>query len=1227
MNELIDFESLKLTLASPDDVKTWSFGEVTKPETINYRTLKPEKDGLFDERIFGPTKDWECYCGKYKRIRYRGIICDKCGVEVTQSRVRRERMGHITLAAPVVHNWFFKGSPSKLGLLLDISPRNLDAVVYFASYLVIDIDEEQRKRVVKKLEEELNTKRKEQQDILKKKLKKKKKGAKKEVVTTKSKGKTKEYAELKIEEIQLAMRARLAKMREEHAVEISHLEEIYKNITDMVTSIKTRDLLSEEEYFKLLDYTATDFIKVGMGAEALLSVLEKIDLSKLAVLLREEITKTTGQRHLKATRKLRVVESMRKAQISTTWMIVRILPVLPPDLRPMVQLSGGRFATSDLNDLYRRVINRNNRLKKLIELGAPEIILRNEKRMLQESVDALIDSQRVKSTRASQELRSLSDMLRGKQGRFRQNLLGKRVDYSGRSVIVVGPELNLNQAGIPKEMALEMFKPFVLREVIARGFAPNVKSAKHFLERRSGEVWDILEEITKGHPILLNRAPTLHRLGIQAFYPILIEGDAIRIHPCICAGFNADFDGDQMAVHVPLSQKAQEEATHLMMSQRNLLRPADGSPITLPNKEMALGIYYLTSPNPDLKPHEPIFESDQDVLFALAAAKVSVRQQVKLKIGKDVIETTAGRVLFNAQLPSSMPFINETISAAIIKRIISRAIDEIEEEHVVELIDRLKGLGFDGATFSGLSVSVFDCVIVDNKPEIIHKAEKEVAQIEKNFSMGLITKDESKRLSQEVWLSTTNELADLTWRNLPKDNSIKIISDSGGSRATAEQIKQLAAIRGLVTDPSGRIVSLPIKSNFREGLSAFEYFTSARGARKGLADRAIKTAESGYLTRRLVDVAHDAIIRQEDCATSEGIIIAKSDQRQAAFMVRIQGRVTAEEITAPKSKKVIVKKNTLISEEITKEVEKNAIDQVKVRSVLSCEAKYGLCSRCYGVDLVTRKLVSIGTPVGVIAAQSIGEPGTQLTMRTFHTGGIVGLDITQGLPRVEELFEARTPKFSAQISEIAGKVKIEESPEGTVVRVKNTNLKPAVEKEYFIPPTSELKVADGQLVAAGTPLSAGYLDIKEILAVSGLREAQEYLISEAQEVYETQGVAINDKHFEAIVRKMSEKVRVESSGDTVLLPGELIDTNRFTEENAKVLAEGGEPATAQVVILGITKAALYTESFLSAASFQETTRILTDAATEGKQDRLLGLKENVIIGRLIPTSPERAQIR
>ena len=1227
MNELIDFEALKLTLASTDDIKAWSFGEVTKPETINYRTLKPEKDGLFDERIFGPTKDWECYCGKYKRIRYRGIICDKCGVEVTQSRVRRERMGHITLAAPVAHNWFFKGSPSKLGLILDLSPRSLDAVVYFASYLVLEVDIEKKKQILKKLHDELERKRKEQQKVLQKKLEEEEKEVQKEVSQVKSKGKIKEQTELHIEEIQLSMRQRQARLRDENAQEISRLEEIYKNISDMVSAIKPLNLLSEEEYQKLADYEVGDFVKIGMGAEALYAVLEKIDLSQLSTSLREEIGRASGQKYIRATKKLRVVESMRKAGISPTWMIINALPFLPPDLRPMVQLSGGRFATSDLNDLYRRVINRNNRLKKLIELGAPEIILRNEKRMLQEAADALVDSQRVKSTRASQDLRSLSDMLRGKQGRFRQNLLGKRVDYSGRSVIVVGPELSLNQAGIPKEMALEIFKPFVLREVIGRGFAPNVKSAKHYLERRSGEIWDILEEITKNHPILLNRAPTLHRLGIQAFYPILIEGDAIRIHPCICAGFNADFDGDQMAIHVPLSAKSKEEATGLMMAGRNLLRPADGSPITLPNKEMALGVYFLTSIDPESSPFENPFENELGVVIALNSNKIGLRQPVKVQIGKEIIETSAGRVLFNMQLPQKLRFINEAVGAAAIKKLISKAIDQLTEDEVSDLIDRLKAFGFEGATFSGLSVSVFDCMIVAEKKQIIQKAEKEVEAIEKNFKQGLITKDEQKRLSQEVWLSVTNDLADLTWRSLPKDNSIKIISDSGGSRATAEQIKQLAAIRGLVTDPSGQIVPLPIKSNFREGLSVFEYFTSARGARKGLADRAIKTAESGYLTRRLVDVAHDAIIRLEDCQTKEGIIIDKNERRQASFTARLTGRVAAADIIQPKGKKILVKASTLIDEEVAVEIEKSGIEKVLVRSVLTCEARYGLCSMCYGRDLVTRKLVAIGTPVGVIAAQSIGEPGTQLTMRTFHTGGIVGLDITQGLPRVEELFEARTPKFAAHISEIAGKVKIEESPDGFLIIVKSTNLKPPIEKEYFIPPTSELTVEDGQLVAAGTPLSSGYLDVKEMLSISGLRMAQKYITSGAQEVYESQGVAINDKHFEVIVRKMSDKVRIETPGDTVLLPGELIDKNRFEEENAKVLAEGGEPATAQVIILGITRAALYTESFLSAASFQETTRILTDAAIEGKEDKLLGLKENVIIGRLIPTSPERAKIQ
>src|SRR3989344_2476367 len=1227
MNDLLDFEALKLTIASPEQIRSWSFGEVTKPETINYRTLKPEKDGLFDERIFGPTKDWECYCGKYKKIRYRGIICDKCGVEVTQSRVRRERMGHINLAAPVAHNWFFKGSPSKLGLILDIAPRSLESVVYFASYIVCQVDDEARRQTIKRLETEQDVKRKEQDAILKKKLEEEENQVKKEISAIKSKKNiVKEQTDLKIEEIKLAMRQKAAKLRDENAQEISRLEEIYKNIIDMTRSIKHRDLLSEDEYLKLGDYNSCDFFKVGMGAEALLAIIEKIDLSQLSASLKEEITRTTGQRHLKATKRLRFVENMRKAGILPTYMIAKILPVLPPDLRPMVQLSGGRFATSDLNDLYRRVINRNNRLKKLIELGAPEIILRNEKRMLQEAVDALIDSQRVKSVRASQELRSLSDMLRGKQGRFRQNLLGKRVDYSGRSVIVVGPELALNRAGIPKEMALEMFKPFVLREIIARGYAPNVKSAKHYLERRSSEVWDILEEITKNHPILLNRAPTLHRLGIQAFYPILIEGNAIRIHPCICAGFNADFDGDQMAVHVPLSEKAKEEAVRLMMAARNLVRPSDGSPITLPNKEMALGAYYLTSIDEKLPDYDSIFADEDEVLLALNTEKIALRQKINVFIGKKVILTTTGRVLFNKQLPQSMRFINETISAGRIKQLINVAIDKFPEEEVTDLIDRLKELGFEGATHSGLSVSVFDCMIVDDKEKIIQKADKEVEGIEKNFSVGLITKDEQKRLSQEVWLSVTNELADLTWRSLREDNSIKIISDSGGSRATAEQIKQLSAMRGLVTDPSGQIVPLPIKSNFREGLSVFEYFTSARGARKGLADRAIKTAESGYLTRRLVDVAHDAIIRLEDCGTKESILIAKSDKRQMPFASRLLGRVIAEDVKSPKGKKVIAKVNTILTEEHVKEIIETGVEELNIRSPLTCEARYGLCAMCYGRDLVTRDMVSIGTPVGVIAAQSIGEPGTQLTMRTFHTGGIVGLDITQGLPRVEELFEARTPKYIAQISEISGKVKIEEKDDGYTLKVKSTNLKPPVEREYFIPPTSELTVAEGQLIAAGAPLSAGYLDIKEVLAVSGLKNAQKYIIDGAQEVYESQGVAINDKHFEVIVKKMSEKVRVESSGDTVLLPGELIDRNRFQEENAKVLAEGGEPATAEVVILGITRAALYTGSFLSAASFQETTRILTDAAIEGKEDHLLGLKENVIIGRLIPTSPDRAKI-
>ncbi|MFH0863974.1 MAG: DNA-directed RNA polymerase subunit beta' [Candidatus Gottesmanbacteria bacterium] len=1228
LNHIADFSGLKVTLASPAIIKSWSYGEVTKPETINYRTLKPEKDGLFDERIFGPTKDWECYCGKYKRIRYRGIICDKCGVEVTQSKVRRERMGHIILASPVAHVWFFKGAPSKLSLLLDITPRALENIIYFASYLVLDVDEEEKKKALRTLIEAEEEKKKALRDKLTEKQKDLESQRAKEVKGIKDKIKSKEQQDLTVNEFLLKSKQEEALASEEQVKEIDQVGEIYRTLAELIRSQKRLSLLSEDEFLKLKEYNAASFLKVGMGAEALLDVIEKIDLDKLAADLRQEVQKSTGQRHIKATKRLRVVEGLKKASLSPSWMIMTILPVLPPDLRPMVQLTGGRFATSDLNDLYRRVINRNNRLKHLMDLGAPEIILRNEKRMLQEAVDSLIDATQRPTTRpAIQILRSLSDMLRGKQGRFRQNLLGKRVDYSGRSVIVVGPELSLTQCGLPKEIALEMFKPFVLRELITRGLAPNVKSAKNVLERRLPEVFDILEEITKDHPVLLNRAPTLHKLGIQAFYPVLIEGSAIRIHPCVCAGYNADFDGDQMAVHIPLSTAACNEAVNLMLPIHNLLKPADGSPITLPNKEMALGCYWLTTLIDNVDDENlKVFANEATAIFAYQSQSLDLRQAFKIQINDKLIKTSVGRILFNEILPDKLRYINDPVRAATIKSLITQALRIYPSTEVAKLVDSLKDLGFWAATLSGgVSVSVFDCKVIPEKQKMINEAEVRITEVENNFREGLITSEEKKRLSNEIWLEVTEKIAGETWVRLLPDNPVKIIIESGGARASKDQLKQLAAMRGLVVDPLGKIVELPTKSNFREGLSIFEYVTSTRGSRKGLTDSALKTADAGYLTRRLVDVSHDAIIRLDDCHTKDGIEISRTDKRQASFVSRILGRILVENVTDPKTKKILIKSGDEINEDNIGLIEEYSIAKVSVRSPLTCQAKYGLCVTCYGRDFSTRKMVEIGTPGGVLAAQSIGEPGTQLTMRVKHTGGIVGLDVTQGLPRVEELFEARTPKVLSPISEISGKARVEETADGYKIVVRSRG-KPVEEREYMVPLTIELRVNDGDEVLAGEQLATGFLDIKEVLQVRGLRGAQRYLIDEVQAVYESQGIPINDKHFEVIVRKMSDKVKIESAGDTVLLPGELVDKIRFENENGKILAEGGEPATAQTVVLGITRAALYTESWLSAASFQETTNVLTDAAILGKEDKLIGLKENVIIGRLIPTSPDRAKI-
>ncbi len=1227
INKIADFKSLMIKIASPEDIKNWSYGEVTKPETINYRTLRPEKDGLFCERIFGPTKDWECYCGKYKRIRYRGIVCDKCGVEVTLSRVRRERMGHITLASPVAHVWFFRGSPSRMSLLLDIPPKSLEAVVYFAQYLVTDVDATKRKDAIdaltenyQKREQEIKKGTDEKREALKKEFQKDKEALKDKI-------KNKEALLLAEKEQDLSSKQKEKWLEDKVNLEFEKLNTELTLLQDKIKSIKKLSTLSEEDYFRLKENGAAGFFKVGMGTESILEVIKKLDLKKMADELKEEAQKSTGQRYIKAIKRLRVAEGMVRSKQDPAWMILTVLPVIPPDLRPMVQLTGGRFASSDLNDLYRRVINRNNRLKHLIELGAPEIILRNEKRMLQEAVDSLLDSNksiREKKSRKTQVLRSLSDMLRGKQGRFRQNLLGKRVDYSGRSVIVVGPELNLRQCGLPKEMALEMFKPFVLREMIVRGVAPNVKSAKNILERRPAEVFDILEEITKDHPVLLNRAPTLHKLGIQAFFPILIEGNALRIHPCICQGFNADFDGDQMAVHVPLSKKAQEEAVALMTPDNNMLRPADGTPINTPDrKEIALGIYYLTCVDPVLKLKDKAY-SREEALCAFQTGNLKLREPIKVQVQEagGIIETTVGRLMFNEVLPEALRFINTGVKQGTIKELFTKAMKICSHEEVLALVDSLKDLGFYAGTVSGISLSINDCVMTPQKSAIIKVSDDKVAEIGETYKQGLITLDEEKRLIREVWMETTEDLADKTWEIIDETNPIKLIIDAKVGRVSRDTIKQISAMRGLVVDPTGKIVDLPTKSNFREGLSVFEFVTTTRGSRKGLTDSALKTSDAGYLTRKLVDVSHEAIIRADDCGTEEGIEISRKGNRGNLFSLRVLGRVLAKPVIDPKTKKVLFKKGELLDELTTKQLEESGVESVVVRSPLTCQTRFGLCAKCYGWDFSNKKMVEVGVPVGVIAAQSIGEPGTQLTLQTRHRAGVVGLDVTQGLPRVTELFEVRMPKVVSPLAEISGKVEIVTEDNGYRIIISEEK-KDGEKREYLVPLTSTLQVNDGEKVLAGTQLASGALDIREILSVRGLREAQRYLIDEIQAVYESQGIPINDRHIETVVRMMSETVKVKTAGDTSFLSGELVNRLKLEEENSRTK---NKQAVAEQIILGITRAALHTESWLSAASFQETSNILADAAIMGKEDKLLGLKENVIIGRLIPTSPERARM-
>ncbi|OAS86993.1 MULTISPECIES: DNA-directed RNA polymerase subunit beta' [Metabacillus] len=1172
MLDVNNFEYMSIGLASPDKIRSWSFGEVKKPETINYRTLKPEKDGLFCERIFGPTKDWECHCGKYKRVRYKGVVCDRCGVEVTRAKVRRERMGHIELAAPVSHIWYFKGIPSRMGLVLDMSPRALEEVIYFASYVTTDTGD---------------------------------------------------------------------------------------------TPLEKKQLLSEKEYRAYREKYGNTF-QASMGAEAIKKLLSDIDLDKEVDALKEELKTAQGQRRTRAIKRLEVLEAFRNSGNHPSWMILDVLPVIPPELRPMVQLDGGRFATSDLNDLYRRVINRNNRLKRLLDLGAPSIIVQNEKRMLQEAVDALIDNGRrgrPVTGPGNRPLKSLSHMLKGKQGRFRQNLLGKRVDYSGRSVIVVGPNLKMYQCGLPKEMALELFKPFVMKELVEKGLAHNIKSAKRKIERVQPEVWDVLESVIKEHPVLLNRAPTLHRLGIQAFEPTLVEGRAIRLHPLVCTAYNADFDGDQMAVHVPLSAEAQAEARILMLAAQNILNPKDGKPVVTPSQDMVLGNYYLTLEREGAIGEGMIFNDINEALLAYQNGYVHLHTRVAVNAGtlnkqsftekqnKMLLITTVGKLIFNEILPESFPYMNEPTKqnieektpdnyfvetsvnvkehiaaqeeiAPFKKGILGKIIAEIFKKfHITEtskMLDRLKNLGFRYSTKAGITVGVSDIIVLKEKQEIIGEGQNKVDNVLKQFRRGLITEDERYERVISIWSAAKDNIQGKLMASLDKRNPIFMMSDSG-ARGNASNFTQLAGMRGLMANPAGRIIELPIKSSFREGLTVLEYFISTHGARKGLADTALKTADSGYLTRRLVDVAQDVIIRDDDCGTDRGIraesiregteIIEKLDER-------LIGRYCRKVVKHPETGEIIVNENELITEDIAVEIIDAGIDHVWIRSAFTCNTRHGVCKKCYGRNLATGSEVEVGEAVGIIAAQSIGEPGTQLTMRTFHTGGVAGDDITQGLPRIQELFEARNPKGQAIISEISGVV-----AEINEVRDKQQEIviQGDVEsRSYTAPYNARLKVTQGDKIESGQVLTEGSIDPKELLKVKDLQAVQQYLLREVQKVYRMQGVEIGDKHVEVMVRQMLRKVRVMDAGDTDVLPGTLLDVHQFTDANKQVLLEGKRPATGRPVLLGITKASLETDSFLSAASFQETTRVLTDAAIKGKRDELLGLKENVIIGKLVP---------
>jgi DNA-directed RNA polymerase subunit beta' len=1233
------FDQLRIGLATADDIRTWSHGEVKKPETINYRTLKPERDGLFCEKIFGPTRDWECYCGKYKRVRFKGIICERCGVEVTRSKVRRERMGHIELAAPVTHIWYFKGVPSRLGYLLDLAPKDLEKVIYFAAYMITSVDEDARHRDLSSLEgkvglerERLEKRRDTAVDDRAKKLEEDLAALEAEGAKADQRRKVKDGAEREMKQL-----------RDRSQREIDRLNEVW----DTFKGLKVQDLMGDEMLYREMKNWFGKYFEGYMGATAIQKRLEGFDIEAEVESLRDTIANGKGQRKVRALKRLKVVDAFRKTGNKPQGMVLDAVPVIPPDLRPMVQLDGGRFATSDLNDLYRRVINRNNRLKRLLDLGAPEIIVNNEKRMLQEAVDSLFDNGRrgrPVTGPGNRPLKSLSDMLKGKQGRFRQNLLGKRVDYSGRSVIVSGPQLKLHQCGLPKQMALELFKPFVMKRLVDLSHAQNIKSAKRMVERatsgaRYAVVWDVLEEVITEHPVLLNRAPTLHRLGIQAFEPQLIEGKAIQIHPLVCSAFNADFDGDQMAVHLPLSAEAQAEARILMLSTNNILKPSDGRPVTMPTQDMIIGLFFLTTERPDQPGEGRAFANQAEAIMAFDRGEISLQSKIKLRVsdvvpplelGADweegqsiILDTTLGRAIFNETLPADYPYVNYEVGKKALGAIVNDLAERYTKVEVAASLDALKDTGFHWATRSGVTVSIDDVTTPGQKAEILSGYEAQAAKVQKQFERGLVTDEERRQELIEIWTQAANEVGKAMETTFDRANPIFMMVESGAS-GNMNQIRQVAAMRGLVANPKGEIIPRPIKSNFREGLTVLEYFIATHGARKGLADTALRTADSGYLTRRLVDVSQDVIIREDDCGTERGLPKRIGERREDGTVVKAENaetaayaRSAATEVTHPETGEVLAGAGEDLGDVKIGELIAAGIEEVKVRSVLTCDARTGTCAKCYGRSLATGKLVDIGEAVGIIAAQSIGEPGTQLTMRTFHTGGVASADdITQGLPRVVELFEARSPKGRSPIAEATGRVEIEDTDKTRKVLI--TPDDGSEVQEYPVSKRSRLLVADGDRIEVGQMLTVGTPDPQDVLRILGVRRAQEHLVDEVQQVYRSQGVSIHDKHIEIIVRQMLRRITVIESGETNLLPSDLVDRVRFEEENRRVVSEGGKPASGRPVLMGITKASLATESWLSAASFQETTRVLTDAAIHGRSDSLRGLKENVIIGKLIP---------